>query len=102
MSAQHTPGPWVVEAPMDDELWIVEAGKHAYEWRTIAGCPLPSERGDISPAQVRANARLIAAAPELLAILERVNGEAECFLGVISSEMVDEITAAIAKARGEA
>ena len=66
----HTSGPWEVEQPMDHELWIVEAGKEAYEWRVIAGCPFPDEKGDISRQQVEANARLIAAAPELLEALQ--------------------------------
>ena len=61
----HTPGPWEVESPMDHELWIVEAGKQAYEWRVIAGCPWPDDIGGISRKQVKANAHLIAAAPDM-------------------------------------
>lgn len=63
-----TKGPWTVEEPMDHELWIVEAGKEAYEWRVIAGLPWPSEKGDISRPEVKANASLISAAPDLLAL----------------------------------
>lgn len=55
-----TPGDWEVEDPMDHELWIVEAGKQAYDWRVIAGLPLPDERKDIPRKQVKANADLIA------------------------------------------
>lgn len=69
---QHTPGPWSVEDPMDHELMILESGKEAYEWRTIAGCPWPTERGDISRRQVEANAHLMAAAPDMLAALQGV------------------------------
>lgn len=69
VTATHTPGPWEVESPMDGELWIVEAGKQAYEWRVIAGCPFPDERSDIPRKQVEANARLFSAAPDLLIAL---------------------------------
>ena len=55
-----TAGAWEVENPMDHELWIVEAGKETYEWRTIAGLPYPSERGEIPRKQVEANAEFIA------------------------------------------
>ena len=76
MGAQHTPGPWAVQEPMDHELWIVEDGKEAYEWRVIAGLPWPSEKGDIARKQVEANARLIAASPDMLEALEQIDGEA--------------------------
>lgn len=71
MSAQHTPGPWCVEDPMDFELTIVEAGKETHEWRFIASCSLPDgdDDQDFTSGEVQANARLIAAAPELLEAL---------------------------------
>ena len=40
MSAKHTPGPWEIQAPMDFELSIVQAGLKAYEWKFIASVPL--------------------------------------------------------------
>lgn len=64
-----TPGPFEIESPMDDELWIVEDGKEAYEWRVIASLPLPSEKGDIPRKQVQANAALFKAAPDMLKAL---------------------------------
>lgn len=73
---KHTSGPWTVENPMEFELAIVEAGKETHEWRFIAACPLPAieDEDDYSPRfttdEVEANARLIAAAPELLAACE--------------------------------
>jgi hypothetical protein len=70
MTVQHTPGPWEVESPMPDELWIVEAGKQAHEWRVIAGSPFPGDRDDIPRAQVKANARLMAASPVMLEALK--------------------------------
>jgi len=109
MSAQHTPGPWAVEEPMDHELWIVEDGKEAYEWRVIAGCPWPDEPRDIPRKQVEANARLIAAAPDLLAALEKAapfigwaSTRGQILAGVDADELCDVIDAAIAKATGEA
>lgn len=69
-----TPGLWGIQEPMDEGLWIVEAGKEAYEWRVIASCPWPDEPGDIPRNRVKANARLIAAAPDMataaIALLE--------------------------------
>jgi hypothetical protein len=59
LSEAATPGEWAVEQPMDMELLIVEAGRQVYEWRTIAGCPLPGETFDIPRKQVTANAALI-------------------------------------------
>lgn len=70
----HTPGPFSVESPMDDGLWIVEAGKQAHEWRVIATLPFPDERGDIPRAQVIANARLFAASDVMLKALVGISG----------------------------
>jgi len=77
----HTPGPWIVEDPLGPEaLWIVEAGKQTYEWRCIAMVcqddPTNDEDRDpvapITEAEQIANARLIAAAPDLLKALEEI------------------------------
>ncbi|MHB1407975.1 MAG: hypothetical protein ACYCXC_00025 [Acidovorax defluvii] len=69
MSAQHTPGPWRVErqnpSPTTGE-WMIAAGtKHGYL----------AEVRDCGSGDVQANARLIAAAPELLAALQAVLAE---------------------------
>lgn len=77
----HTPGPWTVEDPLGPEaLWIVEAGKQTYEWRcTAMVCqddPTNDEDRDpvapITEAEQIANARLIAAAPDLVKALEAI------------------------------
>lgn len=60
-----TPGPWVVETPLDFELSIVQANLMPFDWRFIASCSLPVESTDIQSSEVHANAQLIAAAPEL-------------------------------------
>ena len=67
MSAKHTPGPWAVEGPMgEDHPWIVEAGRPTYEWRCIAS--VTADGDEIGPLEGMANARLIAAAPDLLKV----------------------------------
>lgn len=68
----HTPGPWAVEDPMGFELSIVEGGKAPAEWRFIASLTLPGDGveepdADFPEQEIRANAALIAAAPDLLA-----------------------------------
>lgn len=82
--ARHTPGPWAVTGPYDGETDCTppEPGKM---WLTIQG---PGEFPDEVSVIVRrkpysfdeeheANARLIALAPELLALAERVAGHFE-------------------------
>jgi len=70
MAAEHTPGPFAIEAPIDGSLMIVEAGKPVHEWRPVAVLPLADERGAIPNSQVLANAHLFAEAPALLAQLK--------------------------------
>lgn len=70
----HTPGPWELQDPMgNEELWVVEQGRQPYNWRCIATVTIVGgEIGDITPTEGSANARLIAAAPDLLAALEEI------------------------------
>ena len=61
MGVGHTPGPWIIDAhPVTQKRLVVGAG----DW--VAVC---SERGE---EEAQANARLIAAAPELLEALEAI------------------------------
>jgi hypothetical protein len=77
MSAQHTPGPWRVSGKA-----TINAGR---SW--IAS---------VSTSNRDANARLIAAAPDLLAALEKArNTLAGCGMANIAADICD---AAIAKA----
>lgn len=102
--AKHTPGPWAVEDPMGADMgfWIVQAGLQTYQWSCIAAVHHDDEDTRLPDAQFigedeqKANARLIAAAPEMLAALHGIftdwDGEPEDML---------EVRAAIAKAEGK-
>lgn len=95
MTTKHTPGPWQF---CESEL---RPGRYSiYANGPVAYC------GDTTnePGDGEANARLIAAAPELLAALDK----AESFIAGFEGdelqegidEMLSEIRAAIAKAEG--
>jgi hypothetical protein len=99
--SEHTPGPWTVEA--DDEGIYVLMGPLKGEDEHLAVYTAPFN--DETPSARRvADARLIAAAPDLLAaceylttlIVEGGNGE-----GWTLTEAYDRASEAIAKARGE-
>jgi hypothetical protein len=60
--SEHTPGPWKVQENADAYTHIVRSKTNAY----ICGC------GQGSDGEDKANARLIAAAPELLEALNQV------------------------------
>ena len=83
--SNHTPGPWAYENYGGTVHVFLDN-----EGGTPSICKLVGNDKD-------ANARLIAAAPDLLEALERVKATG-VFLGAIPQEMVD---AAIAKAKGE-
>jgi hypothetical protein len=93
MEAKHTPGPW-----------HVYKGVGLYVDSSTAGsvCKVAEKRS----AQKEANAHLIAAAPELLAIA--IGIESDCVLDQfgwanlhLSKGNVEQIRAAIRKAKGE-
>lgn len=99
MSAQHTPGPWAYVRNPESTRWIIDS-EPAHAIACTAGFEPDNE----------ANARLIAAAPELLEALEELAERAGAFnvSGVYFDEpsMTAEVAAlqkayaAIAKARG--
>jgi hypothetical protein len=71
-TAQHTPGPWTVFEQAPYSVWKGDA--------QIAACRVLDQDGNVAgymlsgweSEQAQANARLIAAAPEMLAALEMV------------------------------
>ena len=107
MTEQHTPGPWVVnphDANSDDlSLFVSQAPEIA---DLFQGEPDPEFVCAVGPSRkepngrIRANARLIAAAPELLAALEDLFALAETDeSGRIYGATLDKARAAIAKAK---
>ena len=65
----HTPGPWKIN-PRASMVVESESG------RTIASCGAYTSNTENTEPENQANARLIAAAPELLEALEAVSDEA--------------------------
>lgn len=86
MSAGHTPGPWSFDGPLSSIIvWGAEPD--------IRVCFMTSD----GPA--KANARLIAAAPDLLEALRAFIAEADA--GHVTIETDKAARAAIARATGE-
>ena len=84
--SEHTPGPWSVAV---DRWWaVVSIG----DYKTVASAAGPA-RGFKEEA---ANARLIAAAPDMLEALEWIRS-----MDWNIGELCDRIDTAIAKAKGE-
>lgn len=102
----HTPGPWRFN---DNTQWwktnpfSVTVRKHGVHSATVANIPA---RATITPEEQQANARLIAAAPELLAALEAADKWVAMYHTLAGHEAASEcmsrvIRAAIKKATGE-
>jgi len=96
----HTPGPWSVSPGLNPGLEGDGGKKSIVIFGDVAGDEECGVLGN-TPEQQQANARLIAAAPELLAAVQA----AECFISEFSGPKTDKlkgtIAAAIAKATGE-
>lgn len=93
MTSQHTPGPWYVTP---DACAVYEKDGLGYRADTI--CHI------VGHPFTRANARLIAAAPDMLAALERAADELDSIMdwhGIGHPAVLRDARAAIAKARGE-
>jgi len=96
MSAGHTPGPW--EAESDLSVWALGGGIK------VAGA---CGTGGGLTAEDHANARLIAAAPELLTALRELRDECDAAQGPELRQcgsawraLMESADAAIAKAEG--
>lgn len=93
-TTKHTPGPWVAKrgiAAMTDPGGIAKVGS----WSVVSLTPSKKDGG--------ADAHLIAAAPDLLAAAERTIAALRgTTLDAVESAALDDLRAAIAKARGGA
>lgn len=98
---KHTPGPWLTqwEHDGDESIWSRDGGMHM-----IATCHAEDDR--VIPA--KANARLIAAAPDLLeagaklqAARKVQNADPSAANALRVRRASDAFDAAIARARGE-
>ena len=90
----HTPGPWYVFSSRGVVAILDDRGDEIIPW---AGFDAPSARGAKSLKRRRGNARLIAAAPELLAVAEFI---VEHHCKRYPPELVMQAEYAVAKARG--
>lgn len=93
--AKHTPGPWATDEDDHDAPYQninIEAGKH----HTICTVWIDDAPVRDFNAEQQANARLIAAAPELLEFVKEWLGRQ----GTDENYMVAKARAAIAKATG--
>jgi hypothetical protein len=107
MTAKHTQGPWVVQKYVGSDLFKVHAfGMESNGWQPkelpIALIPNGWYRGD--PAlhnELEANARLIAAAPELLKALAMAVMQNDHDM-LMTGEELREAHEALAKALGDA
>lgn len=99
---KHTPGPWMTGESMDRRIFGLGSPEHVYAEggaRMVADCC----RGDRESGE--ANARLIAAAPDLLAACEQAAeylrpwADLDRPTGPVAHDLVSWLDAAIAKAR---
>jgi hypothetical protein len=108
MTSKHTPGPWHLDETFVDGKW----GNPSRWVCEIVGpdnsrivADIPEYRTyEEDAAELEANARLIAAAPELLQTLQMVESvyRKNCVNEGEPSSVLDALQSAIAKATGEA
>ena len=93
--SRHTPGPWEINERHGGVIYIEGVGN------TVAICH--DDGFDIDHAEAEANARLIAAAPQMLEALEAADALIHRLLmgADYAQKEVEEIRAAIRAAKGE-
>ena len=103
----HTNGPWTCAEQNDwDGAHIID--KHGRIVADCQGCDIPGSHGEVSTDEAKANARLISAAPELLAALNEsleyvvLRGGGMDLSSEALNELCAKIRAVIAKAEGNA
>ena len=98
----HTPGPWIAHpwsCSYDDPRWrVIPLGSSG----GAAGLAVVHPRWYTDEVTVAANARLIAAAPELLEVLQSIIDSVDKGHAVILVPIAANARAAIAKATGGA
>lgn len=103
---KFTPGPWTIEEPMGaDNPWIVEAGKAVHEWRCLAIVPCDADDDEVPRLEAEANARLIAAAPDLYRLLTAAKHALRSYqygnaATDLAKDIADDAEKLIAKAEG--
>lgn len=95
MSTQHTPGPWKPYM-VSPSLYAIHGDARTISESTIATVSfgMRAEKSQEQADNARANARLIAAAPDLLVALENLLYEP------MAERTVDAAKRALAKAKG--
>ena len=99
--SKHTPGPWILSGPMGTgHLHGREPEFRVYAHRTLF-LEVCADPDGYAHGENEANARLIAAAPELLETLREVRKQARHPDYDWSLDLQREVDAVIAKATGE-
>ena len=101
---KHTPGPWTIVPYGDGDSLVIHADQS--EWRICFMATPGASPGAMG--RIEANARLIAAAPEMLEALKSVDGMAVLALRgrtikeyAIPASVLEQVIATIAKAEGQ-
>ena len=92
----HTPGPWTIEEYGDDDSPALVIHKDSES--RVCFMATPGSHGD--PSAIEADARLIAAAPDLLAALRAMTDRWEPDCSGQDRVMWENACSAIAKAEG--
>ena len=94
----HTPGPWSVAENLFGNTASYEVYSNA---ETKSGKGGYTRICQITPRDQKSNAALIAAAPEMLTVLEKLSSLLVDGEEYVPLELREELTTAIRKARGE-
>lgn len=94
----HTPGPWTVRTYSATKGKVEEVSINSSRWKEMA-IVFVQEEGDLL-GNGEANARLMAAAPDLLAACLSILRDLDHGCAEVVGQTVEEIEAAVAKARG--
>ena len=104
--SKHSPGPWTIGKVSHAEQHVdIDSLNHdpfvgCDEWRTMARTYGTEGEEEIGSIVMLANARLIAAAPELLYALETLVEHFEYYMGDNECRPLENARAVIAKATG--